>query len=184
MKHQDYNNFLLGPHFFSISTNFLLTQAKRNSLFRHETTSLLFDDAIVVLKMISDLEGCAAQKDRGTKNGNENEMFSHACVGSCVVIFRPCHNLDPRALLFRAWLKATSFPGSLFSVSLSGWNRDPGLQLVTWPPRIWVVEKSAGRVGQQGFRLDQMYLSTHPPCGFGWIDGHVASRNQGLCSND
>ena len=32
--------------------------------------------------------------------------------------------------------------------------------------------------------LDQMYSSTHPPCGFGWIDGHVTSRNQGLCSND
>ena len=32
--------------------------------------------------------------------------------------------------------------------------------------------------------LDQMYLSTHPPCSFGWIDGHVTSRNQGLCSND
>ena len=30
--------------------------------------------------------------------------------------------------------------------------------------------------------LDQMYLSTHPPCGFGWIDGHVTSRNQGLGS--
>jgi len=26
-----------------------------------------------------------------------------------------------------------------------------------------------------------MYLSTQPPCGFGWIDGHVSSRNQGLC---
>ena len=25
-----------------------------------------------------------------------------------------------------------------------------------------------------------MYLSTHPPCGFGWIDGHVTSRNQVL----
>ena len=25
--------------------------------------------------------------------------------------------------------------------------------------------------------LDQMYLSTHPPCGFGWIDGHLTSRN-------
>ena len=22
--------------------------------------------------------------------------------------------------------------------------------------------------------LDQMYLSTHPPCGLGWIDGHVS----------
>ena len=32
--------------------------------------------------------------------------------------------------------------------------------------------------------LRKMYLSTHPPCGFGWIDGHVTSRNQGLCSND
>ena len=32
--------------------------------------------------------------------------------------------------------------------------------------------------------LDQMYLSTHPPYGFGWIDGHVTSRNQGLCSNN
>ena len=32
--------------------------------------------------------------------------------------------------------------------------------------------------------LDQMYLSTHPPCGFGWIDGHVTSRHQALCSND
>ena len=32
--------------------------------------------------------------------------------------------------------------------------------------------------------LDQMYLSTHPPCGFGWIDGHVTSRNQGLSFND
>ena len=32
--------------------------------------------------------------------------------------------------------------------------------------------------------LNQMYLSTHPPCGFGWIDGHMTSRNQGLCSND
>ena len=21
-------------------------------------------------------------------------------------------------------------------------------------------------------------------CGFGWIDGHVTSRNQSLCSND
>ena len=31
--------------------------------------------------------------------------------------------------------------------------------------------------------LRQMYLSTHPPCGFGWIDGHVTSRNQGLCFN-
>ena len=28
--------------------------------------------------------------------------------------------------------------------------------------------------------LDQMYLSTHQPCGFGWIDGHVISCNQGL----
>ena len=26
--------------------------------------------------------------------------------------------------------------------------------------------------------LHQMYLSTHPPCGFGWIDGHVTSRNR------
>ena len=26
--------------------------------------------------------------------------------------------------------------------------------------------------------LDQMYLSTHPPCGFEWIDGHVTSGNQ------
>ena len=34
------------------------------------------------------------------------------------------------------------------------------------------------------FTLDQMYLSTHPPCGFEWIDGHETSRNQGLCSND
>ena len=34
------------------------------------------------------------------------------------------------------------------------------------------------------FTLDQMYLSTHPPCGFGWINGHVISHNQGLCSND
>ena len=25
-----------------------------------------------------------------------------------------------------------------------------------------------------------MYLSTHPPCGFGWIDGNVTSRNQSL----
>ena len=32
--------------------------------------------------------------------------------------------------------------------------------------------------------LDQMYLSTHPPCGFGWTDGHVTSSNQGLSSND
>ena len=28
------------------------------------------------------------------------------------------------------------------------------------------------------------HLSTHPLYGFGWIDGHVISRNQGLCSND
>ena len=27
--------------------------------------------------------------------------------------------------------------------------------------------------------LDQMYLSTHPPCGFGWIDGHVTSPQPG-----
>ena len=32
--------------------------------------------------------------------------------------------------------------------------------------------------------LNQMRLSIHPPCGFGWIDGHVTIRNQGLCSND
>ena len=32
--------------------------------------------------------------------------------------------------------------------------------------------------------LRQMYLSTHPPYGFRWIDGHMTSRNQGLCSND
>ena len=32
--------------------------------------------------------------------------------------------------------------------------------------------------------LDQMYLSTHPPCGFGRIDGLMTSCNQGLCSND
>ena len=38
--------------------------------------------------------------------------------------------------------------------------------------------------GATWFPLDQMYLSTHPPGGFGWIDGHVTSRNQGLCSND
>ena len=44
-----------------------------------------------------------------------------------------------------------------------------------------MIEKSAGRVEQQGFPLDQMYLSTHPHCGFGWIDGHVTSRKQGLC---
>ena len=81
--------------------------------------------------------------------------------------------------------RPTSLPGSLFSASFSRWNRDPGCGWsCDWPPRIWVVKKSAGRVGQQGFPLDQMYLSTHPPCGFGWIDGHVTSRNQGLCSND
>ena len=28
--------------------------------------------------------------------------------------------------------------------------------------------------------LGQIYLSTHPPCGFGWIDGHVTSCNQGF----
>ena len=32
--------------------------------------------------------------------------------------------------------------------------------------------------------LNQMYLSTHPPCGFGWIDGHMTSRNQGLSFNN
>ena len=32
--------------------------------------------------------------------------------------------------------------------------------------------------------LDQMYLSTHPHCCFGWIDGHVTIRNQGLCFKD
>ena len=51
-------------------------------------------------------------------------------------------------------------------------------------------DKSAGKGGATGFfivtetnLLRQMYLSTHPPCGFGWIEGHVTSRNQGLCSN-
>ena len=46
-----------GPHFF-VSLNLHLTQAKRDSLCRHKTTSPLFEDAIVVLKMISALEGC------------------------------------------------------------------------------------------------------------------------------
>ena len=32
--------------------------------------------------------------------------------------------------------------------------------------------------------LDQMYLSAHPPCRFGWIDDRVTSRNQGLSFND
>ena len=48
--------------------------------------------------------------------------------------------------------------------------------------------KICGNGGATGFfivtvtnLLRQMYLSTHPSCGFGWIDGHVASRNQGLC---
>ena len=43
---------------FSVSRNLHLTQTKRNSLCRHKNTSLLFNDAIVVLKMISALEGC------------------------------------------------------------------------------------------------------------------------------
>ena len=43
---------------FSVSRNLHLTQAERNSLRRHENTSLLFNDAIVVLKMIGALEDC------------------------------------------------------------------------------------------------------------------------------
>ena len=35
-----------------------LTQAKRNSLREFKSTSRLFDDAIVFLKMMSTLEGC------------------------------------------------------------------------------------------------------------------------------
>ena len=41
-----------------------------------------------------------------------------------------------------------SFPGSLISASVVGTET-----LVAAGPRIWVVEKSSGRVGQQGFLL-------------------------------
>ena len=43
---------------------------------------------------------------------------------------------------------STSFSGSLFSSSVVGTET-----LVAAGPRIWVVEKSSGRVGQQGFLL-------------------------------
>ena len=38
----------------------------------------------------------------------------------------------------------------------------PWLRLVTWPPRIWVVEISAGRKGQQGFLLSQWQIYSRP----------------------
>ena len=78
---------------------------------------------------------------------------------------------------------ATSFPGSLFSASLSRWNR-----ALVAAGHVTTQNLGGRKISWKGMvfyrPLDQMYVSTHPPWGFRWIDGHVTSRNQGLCSND
>ena len=67
----------------------------------------------------------------------------------------------------------TSFPGSLFSASLSRWNRDPGWG---WsrdhPESGWQKNLLEGWGNRVIFYrpLDQMYFSNHPPCGFGSIE--------------
>ena len=76
-------------------------------------------------------------------------------------------------------------PGSLSSASVVGTET-----LVAAGPRIRVVEKSSGRVGQQGFdchidKITKANVLEYPPTLRFWMDrGHVTSRNQGLCSND
>ena len=36
----------------------------------------------------------------------------------------------------------------------------------------WKGEATGFFIVTVSYMKDQMYLSTHPPCGFGWIDGH------------
>ena len=79
---------------------------------------------------------------------------------------------------------------SIFSLLLPGGPSYTYLRFVLWSSDHPETTQNLGgrKICWEGgvfYRsLDQMYLSTNPPCGFGWIDGHVTSRNQGLCSND
>ena len=57
--------------------NLHLTQAKRNSPCRHKTTSLLFKDAVIVLKLSSTLEGCVYLASCNNNNNNNNNSNSN-----------------------------------------------------------------------------------------------------------
>ena len=55
--------------------NLHLTQAKRNSPCRHKTTSLLFKDAVIVLKLSSTLEGCVYLASCNNDNNKNNNNY-------------------------------------------------------------------------------------------------------------
>ena len=87
------------------------------------------------------------------------------------LLFRFLIGLRSVASQDRARSYSTLFPGSLFSASLCRWNRDlVAAGHVT--TQTLGGRKSAGRVGQQGFPLDQIYLSTHPAV----LDGSLFQR--------
>ena len=59
-------------------------------------------------------------------------------------------------------VRSTSFPGSLFSTSLSRWNRDPGYGR----SRDIYPSKTAGWVGTQGYLVERKTLLPHPSSRF------------------
>ena len=81
----------------------------------------------------------------------------------------------------------TSFPGSLFSASLSRWNRNPGCG---WSrDHLSIQNRRAGGYSSTFGREDDKIHPCCPtlPANFSTtqiLGGHVTSRNQGLCSND
>ena len=96
-----------------------------------------------------------------------------------------------RANLYRNWI--TKLTRGLLAHQSAQRTAQPHSQgLSSLPPLVVGTETlvGAGHVTTQNLGgvfyrpLDQMFLSIHPPPGFGWIDGHLNSRNQGLCSND
>ena len=72
----------------------------------------------------------------------------------------------------------TSFPGSLFSASLSLWNRDPGCG---WSRDHLSIQNR--RVGGYSSTFGREENPVAPPFKQIFLPGHVNTRNQGLCSN-
>ena len=83
--------------------------------------------------------------------------------------------------------KPTSFPGSLLSASLSRWNRDPACG---WSrDHLSIQNRRVGGYSSTFGREDDKIPPCCPilPADFSTtqiLDGHMTSRNQGLCSND
>ena len=82
---------------------------------------------------------------------------------------------------------ATSFPWSLFSASLSCWNRDPGCG--SSRDHLSIQNRRVGGYSSAFGREDDKIPPGCPtlPADFSTTQilvGHVTSRNQGLCSND